>query len=441
MATVYERNGVWYARFQHNGKEYLRSTKVPVPAKGKTAIAKSQLLAEVELSRLMAEIAGSESIDALYARLNEALSRLPTSEQEPRRLSLAHALRQGVTNRLPVADAWQAWLDSPKKSRPSEATILNYHANWGRDTVKRQGRLNASSFRVWLADRYPQITFIDEITDRVAEEYAGFLMKNDLAPRTYNGRIKFLRSMFKVLKTRAGLVNNPWEDIPLVDNETQGRRNLTIEEINRVCASAIGDLRFLLAIGLYTGLRLGDAVSLKWSGETLIDRHGKMHVIGVDLQKELIKVLPQKTRRKRKILEIPLHPVLKALLTQKKAESDEAEKYLFPELAALHAKGGATDITRKIQAHFRACGIETTEKMADGSRKRAIVRVGFHSLRHSFVSLCAANKVPQHAIQDLVGHGSPAMTALYAHANEEQRIDAIESLPAILFADQKADVA
>ena len=73
----------------------------------------------------------------------------------------------------------------------------------------------------------------------------------------------------------------------------------------------------------------------------------------------------------------------------------------------------------------------------NGHRRRAIVRKGFHSLRHSFVSLCAANRVPQVAIQELVGHGSPAMTALYSHADFTQKQDAINGLPAMVFDEQK----
>lgn len=433
MANVYPRSGVWYARFQFNGKDHLRSTQVPVPSKGKAAIAASKVQAEAKLHQFMAETKGGESVDALFSRLTEALSRLPESEQEPRRLALADSLRQGVAARLLLKDAWQAWLDSPKKGRPSKTTILNYHANWGRDATKKQGRLNATSFMAWLTEAYPQLSYMHEITDNIAEEYASFLLKNSLAPRTYNGRIKFLRSMFRILKRRAGLTANPWDEIPLIDNDTQGRRNLTDKELAKVCSSASGDLRYLLAIGLYTGLRLGDAVSLKWTGDTIVDKHGKTHLIGVDIDHDIIRVVPQKTRRKQKVLAIPMHPVLKAMLAQKLSGQNDDAEYVFPELATLHSKGGATDITRRIQAHFRECGIETTEKMADGSRKRAIVRVGFHSLRHSFVSLCAANKVPQHAIQDLVGHGSPAMTALYAHSDEKQRAEAIEALPTMLF--------
>ena len=60
------------------------------------------------------------------------------------------------------------------------------------------------------------------------------------------------------------------------------------------------------------------------------------------------------------------------------------------------------------------------------------MRVGFHSLRHSFVSLCAKAKTPLHVVQKLVGHGSPLLTAeVYLHLDSEQKRDAIAALPKI----------
>ena len=41
---------------------------------------------------------------------------------------------------------------------------------------------------------------------------------------------------------------------------------------------------------------------------------------------------------------------------------------------------------------------------------RAVVEVGFHSLRHTFVSLCRAAGAPLSVVEAIVGHASPAMT-------------------------------
>ena len=59
------------------------------------------------------------------------------------------------------------------------------------------------------------------------------------------------------------------------------------------------------------------------------------------------------------------------------------------------------------------------------------VEVGFHSLRHSFVSLCANAGVPLAAVQAIVGHSSPAMTRHYSHLGIEAARGAVAALPAV----------
>ena len=442
MAKIFDRSGTYYARFTHNGKDYCRSTKVLVASRSKKAAEKARADAEAELARMLTEIQGRQSADALFSRLLEAIERLPSGEREPKRITFAGRLRQGVTARLPIADAWQAWLDSPRKRNPSPATVEMYLAYWGRGRAKKHGRRKAGSgFKNWLAGSHEEVTCLHEVTPAIAEEYATHLWQSGISPRTYNGAIKFLRSMFKVLKTRAGLAANVWEDIPTQDNNTEGRRNLTPEELATVCSQAEGELRYWFAIGLYTGLRLGDVVTLKWDE--------------IDFKARAIRRIPSKTKRKGKVVTFPLHPVLEAMLRELREAVDADAVYLFPDEAARHEKGQSCGITNRIQSHFIECGIDT-HREGTGERiirdkngkpvrddngrvtlkkagKRASVEVGFHSLRHSFVSLCAANRVPQVAIQELVGHGSPAMTELYSHAGDEQKAAAIAALPAVGF--------
>lgn len=423
MAQVFARKGIWHARFQHKGKDYFRSTGVAVATGKKAADSKSE--AEAELSRMLAEVRGTESVDALFARLTEAVARLPAHAREPKSIMLAERLRQGVTTRLAIADAWQAWLGNPKKRNPSASTVEMYHAYWGRDEVKKRGqREGRNGFKTWLEKTCPEATALHEVTPAIAEQYATHLWKSGIAPRTYNGTIQFLRSMFKVLATSAGLASNVWNSLPAQENQTQGRRNLSTKELKAICSKADGVLRYWLAIGLYTGLRLGDVVTLRWRE--------------IDFGEHAIRRMPSKTRRKGKVLTFPMHPVLEAMLQELRATADPAADYLFPDDAVHYNERQATYISKRIQAHFEACGIRTTEKPGGEHRRRAIVRVGFHSLRHSFVSLCAQNKVPRIAIQDLVGHGSPAMTALYEHADEAQKARAIAKLPSVSFDRKEA---
>jgi hypothetical protein len=103
-------------------------------------------------------------------------------------------------------------------------------------------------------------------------------------------------------------------------------------------------------------------------------------------------------------------------------------------------------LCKRIQQHFEASGIRTTkpgtgfktEIGPDGKAKevhtgkRAVVEVGFHSLRHSFVSLCRAANVPLAVVESLVSHASPAMTRHYTHTGEAAALAAVNGLPSVL---------
>jgi hypothetical protein len=64
--------------------------------------------------------------------------------------------------------------------------------------------------------------------------------------------------------------------------------------------------------------------------------------------------------------------------------------------------------------------------------KRAVVEVGFHSLRHTFVSLCRESGAPLAVVEAIVGHASPAMTRHYTHIGEAAARASVAALPSVL---------
>jgi hypothetical protein len=112
----------------------------------------------------------------------------------------------------------------------------------------------------------------------------------------------------------------------------------------------------------------------------------------------------------------------------------------------IHAVLGAITLVRHIQRHFEACGVHThrsgtgfeTVKGEDGQEqakhtgKRAIVEVGFHSLRHTFVSLCREANAPLAVVEAIVGHATPSMTRHYTHISELAAGQAVAALPDII---------
>ncbi|OGV21107.1 MAG: hypothetical protein A2X47_05645 [Lentisphaerae bacterium GWF2_38_69] len=56
--------------------------------------------------------------------------------------------------------------------------------------------------------------------------------------------------------------------------------------------------------------------------------------------------------------------------------------------------------------------------------------VGFHSLRHTFVTLAEESGIDRRIIQGVVGHGSPVMTGHYSH--DLKCIREIDKMPSLL---------
>lgn len=388
----------WYLRFHDHGKDVWLSTKET-----------KKSVAEEAAKKLLDEYRGECSLADTFDEVLRGLTRIEDdAERDNQRRHFVRLLMQGTTSKLALADAWDAWLVNPRKKnkQPKQNTLAGYRAIWKR-------------FKTWSETRHKGTTYLHEVTVNMAEDYAADVWSSGVSPATYNAHIKLLASMFKVLAVKGGIDVDPWAGIAKESSQTESHRNLTDDELKRVCGAAYGDLRFWFAIGLYTGLRLADVIHMKWTN--------------IDFKAHKIDVMPRKTERRRKLISCPLHPVLEALLRELRDKTPKDQEYLFPQ-AVLDYGRDRTSITDKVQAYFVACGIQTTESVQEnGHRKRAIVRVGFHSLRHSFVSLCAANRVPQVAIMEMVGHGSPAMTALYSHAGDEQKAKAIAALPDVKF--------
>jgi len=63
--------------------------------------------------------------------------------------------------------------------------------------------------------------------------------------------------------------------------------------------------------------------------------------------------------------------------------------------------------------------------------RRASSELPFHSLRHTSVTLLKDAGIPQAVVQELIGHDSQQMSALYTHVGQEALAKAAAALPDI----------
>lgn len=172
------------------------------------------------------------------------------------------------------------------------------------------------------------------------------------------------------------------------------RRDLNLDEIAKLLKEATGELRVLIALGFYTGLRLGDCALLRWEK---IDR-----VNGLIVTRSAKTDEETRTR---------INPALVKIIE----ESVKTKRgYLLPEIAGLYNGGttGRVKLVRMIQDLFESVGIQTSTQ-EEG--KRARPDCGFHSLRHAFVTQLERVGVSLSERQRLAGHATAAMTEHYTH--------------------------
>ena len=392
------RSDVYYYRVFKDGKDIWKST-------GESDRKKAQAIANGHRAALVGALNTDELFNMLVSRLDE----LPKEDRDKRRIDYGHRLIRLQGEKLPMAAAWDRWLSMPNKSRfgnPSDNTLAGYTAIWNR-------------FMNWAEKQ--KIAHLHEVTLVHGQNYMADVLASGVTERTYGAHLKFLRSMFNVLEDQAGIAQNPFAKLTVPELQTQSREAFTAGELKNICAKASGDWKYMIAIGIFTGLRLTDVVHLKWSDIT--DR---------------ITVAPAKVKRRKGSkgkVEIPIHAALARLLDELKAKrGGKPTGDLFPEMVAAYKKSRPSVSKAFCDFLKDDCGITITAEKDDGAtRKRRASAKGFHSLRHSFVSLCAASGVPQATTQKLVGHASPAMTQLYSHATAEQERLAINLLPAEFF--------
>ena len=364
------RGGIWEARWTVAGKRYSRTT-------GETDRRK----AEARLAEFVAPFRSRDAAETLRALA--------------RRVRLAAAGGGSVA----LAHLWELY-DGALARRPVSST---------------QSRLEQSRLAVfvdWVARNAPAVRTMAEVSPDVAQGFLRFA-RSRFAPGTFNAYRALLSRVWSILAESAAIDGNPWRSVLALPPDPRPRREMTLAELSAVLGSVSGEMRVLFALGVYTGLRLGDCALLDWGA--------------VDLGRGFIQVAPRKTRRHGTVARIPIPGPLAAVL----AETPPARRSgaVVPGLAAIY---GTTRMERALRAVFARAGISTTVpgvgRKADGSPRLASV-VGFHSLRHTYVSLCANSGVPLAVVQSIVGHTRAAMTAHYFHVSDSALAGAAAALP------------
>ena len=260
----------------------------------------------------------------------------------------------------------------------------------------------------------PRFKYVNDITLKVAEEYLEYLSE-DVCADTYNIRLILFKRIWKNLSDEYKMVAGVWEKFKKKKtSKISSRRALSNEEIAMLLNKAsTHDMKLLIMIGTYTGLRISDCALLKWED--------------IDMEKKIMKVIPIKTKKHMNApIVIPIHPTLMKMLEDTPHDSEYVSQTNADDYKNGHIGPHATKV-------FKDCGFETS-KVVDGKTK---LICGFHSLRHSFVSMAINSGMSPLLVQKIVGHSTVNMTDHYFHANQTKMAEGINAMPDVAQIAQK----
>lgn len=360
--TLYKRDKIYWCKFKYQGKEYRFSLQT-----GKKNHATH------ELDRLMTIRRVAMQDGSFYDKFGSNTCHIP----------IPHG-------KVPVGSAWQLYLQNVNRPDAGDTTLHQY-------------KFQFNYFTKWLIKAHPEIECLTYVNRIIAEEFAAHI-RTQFSAGTYNKYISLFNLMFRILMDHSSSYNNPWQRIARLRNNPNTRRVFSDNELTTIFEQADGEIFNICMIAYHTAFRFGDACQLEWKE--------------VDLDKRLIARTPLKTKRRTgKQVIIPMHQeLLKHLMAIKQSVKS---KFVSPEMAKMYDKCPAS-ANQRLQRFFKKCGFQLYEDgTGRGTGKRAVVEVGFHSFRHTWVTKAAERGMDSASIRSVAGWGNPTMEKLYTHISTE----------------------
>ena len=253
-------------------------------------------------------------------------------------------------------------------------------------------------------------------------------LQDGLSPRTVQLSIVILRKAVSQA-VKDGLIGR--NVAKLVDGPRVERfegKMLSPEQARAFLDAAKGErLEALYTVALSLGLRMGEALGLRWQD---IDFERRMLTVNRILERigrgqgSTLQLVEPKTSRSRRTVNLP-DAAVRALRAHKVRQLEERLA------AGSRWQDRALVFPSRVGTPYEPHGLHDDFKRV--LAKATLPDIRFHDLRHSAASLMLAQGIPLRSIQDILGHSSITLTAnLYAHVGEQLRREAADAMDAIL---------
>ncbi|HJO94255.1 MAG TPA: tyrosine-type recombinase/integrase [Victivallales bacterium] len=374
--SLVKRNGTYYLRYMVNGK--IKQTSLKTKDK---EVAKNKV---------------QEYIPIINSKTKEEIA-----------FHISNARKLSKEVKLKLCDVWGKYLKSHSRPDSSEGTLGNYERNWRK-------------LCEWLKEEYPSIKLYTQIDKDIAQKYSTFLWKSGISANTFNYHLQSIKLITRVINQSLDIASNPWISIVRKKEAKKTRSTLTKDEIISIL-NAFNDpnlhmmykneMELLFNIAAWTGLRLIDCALIKWDS--------------VNLKTQIIKLVPEKTRKIQRQVVIPILPNLLSKLNE--AHLIKNSEYIIPNVAQRYLQNGS-GVKKDAMKVFKFCELSKIHKVKKGEQRLLNTNAyGFHSFRHSFASFCADSGVPIVKLSKILGDNVRTLEKYYIKLSDKSLKDSINN--------------
>lgn len=313
-----------------------------------------------------------------------------------------------------LAEHWLRIKATKKKSIKDDRSMINRHLR------PSLGPLPLGQIRKDVLDEL-YVELVGEV-DEDGEEIRG----GKVGPKTAWNILTLLGTMLREAKKREWI-----PDVPHIERPVQDQQDfvwIDEDQIEQLLAAAAEDevhpqLRPILAVAAYSGLRAGEVLGLQWSD---VDFDARRIAVRRSLGADGVDTSTKSRRVRHVPLLGKLRPILAAWHEQRPSDT-----WLFPTSTDEPRKPSDRHVQEFLHEALERAGIDEEAVRGGRTSNRRRVRerrpFTFHDLRHSFASNWMRAGEDLFTLSKVLGHRSIATTERYAHLAPEA-FDQVEAM-------------
>ncbi len=261
-------------------------------------------------------------------------------------------------------------------------------------------------FLTWLAGKYPNTVYCNEVTGDMAREWLNSLDTQTGADQTWNNHKNHVKQIFRVLARFDRSIINPFEGATDKPANNRGERRLTEDELWAIFAIDNYEWQLFCAVGLYTQLRRDNAVKLQWAaydGRILTAHHTKT----------------EKSCKNKDVTDATQVVCENLKYWLDKTPIEQRRGAMFPTFSRMTTN----QLSTQIRGFFNLAGIKDTQEpvLGNNGKVRQRCKMGFHSFRHTGQTLAIEAGASEVKVKLWGGHSTGRIQDIYNHPLPELR--------------------